>query len=84
MMAAIPNNELEICIRIDRSTLHVDGAKVAKICAHLVRRRFGANVISAAVIFPPAGPPLGRIGTLTVPKQAMASPTCSTTPSSTR
>ena len=80
MMAAIPNEELEICIRIDRSTLRVDGTKVAQICANLVRRRFGASVTSAAAVFPPPE----RVGALAITKQTMASPNRQTTASTTR
>lgn len=53
MMATIPGNALEICIRVDRSTLRVDGAKAAQKLAQMLRRRFGAEVISTAVKFPP-------------------------------
>ncbi len=52
MMATESNNTLEICIRIDRDTLGVDAAKAAERLAHVMRRRYGAAVISTAVIFP--------------------------------
>ena len=53
-MAVKPNNTLEICFRIDRDTLRVDAAKVAERLAQIMRRRFGAAVISTAVIYPRA------------------------------
>ncbi len=52
MMATKPNNTLEICIRIDRRTLRVDAAKVAQRLAQVMRRRYGADVISIAAIYP--------------------------------
>ena len=51
-MATESNNTLEICIRIARDTLSVDAAKAAERLAHVLRRRYGAAVISTAVIYP--------------------------------
>ena len=51
-MATESNNTLEICIRIDRESLGVDAAKAAERLAHVLRRRYGAAVISTAVIYP--------------------------------
>ena len=53
-MATKPNNTLEIRIRVDRDTLGVDAAKAAERLAHVMRRRFGAAVISTAVLYPRA------------------------------
>ena len=52
MMATESNNTLEICIRLDRRALRVDAAKVAQRLAQVMRRRFGADVISIAAIYP--------------------------------
>ena len=52
MIATKSNNTLEICIRVDRDTLGVDAAKAAGRLAQVIRRRYGAAVISTAVIYP--------------------------------
>ena len=51
-MATIPNKTVEICIRVDRDSLRVDAAKAAERLAQVVRRRFGAAVLSTVVIYP--------------------------------
>lgn len=53
-MSEEKNNTLEIRIRVDRDTLGVDAAKVSERLAQVMRRRFGAEVISTAVVFPRA------------------------------
>lgn len=54
MMATESNNTLEICIRVERSTLVADAAKAATRLAQVMRRRYRAAVLSTTVIYPRA------------------------------
>ncbi len=53
MMAKKSKSTFEICIRVDRATLGVEVAEAAVRLAHVLRRRYGATVLSTAVVYPP-------------------------------
>lgn len=52
-MPTLPTDTMEVCIRVDRSSLYVDGSMVVKKLAQEMRRRFGAKVINISVVYPP-------------------------------
>jgi len=53
-MSTSSSHAVEICIRVDGSTLCADAAKAAARLAQMVRRRYRAAVISTTVMYPRA------------------------------